>query len=226
MKQINKFKYTDLGIGVIFTLLLISLGVVFTINFRPLYYFDINFLNIDSSSGMSRQEIINNYDALIDYSSPFFQGELHLPTLPSSPAGIQHFEEVKDIFILFYILGLFTLIATIIIVIYKFKKNDYSFLWVSSVTSIVLPTLIGLLLFIDFDTTFRVFHEIFFDNDYWLFDPVTDPIIRILPDTFFLHSALLVIFIVLLGSLILYLTYRKMKNHRSIKYRKNRGLKI
>lgn len=38
---------------------------------------------------------------------------------------------------------------------------------------------------IDFTACFTVFHEIFFTNDLWIFDPQTDYMIRMLPEGFF-----------------------------------------
>jgi integral membrane protein (TIGR01906 family) len=222
----KRFKITDLLIGIIFTLLFISIAVVITINFRPLYYMDINRLNIEADSGIPKNVIIENYDALIDYSSPFFKDDLVFPTLTASESGLQHFTEVKNIFTSLYFLGAITLILGIIIIIYKSKKNDYSYLLVSSITAIVLPLLLGFYLFLDFDRAFVIFHKIFFKNDYWLFDPSTDPVITILPDTYFLHCALLIILLVLLFSIIFIAVYLWKKRHLSIKYRKNKGLKF
>ena len=71
--MVKAFKKSDILIGLVFFLLFISIGVVFTINFRPLYYLDIKLLNIPESSGYSKEEIIANYNALIDYSSPFLR---------------------------------------------------------------------------------------------------------------------------------------------------------
>lgn len=54
--------------------------------------------------------------------------------------------------------------------------------------SIALGVFLGLLLFlgvafaIDFTACFTVFHEIFFTNDLWLFDPSVDYMIRMLPE--------------------------------------------
>ncbi|CRZ35061.1 integral membrane protein (TIGR01906 family) [Herbinix hemicellulosilytica] len=226
MLRLRRFKKTDLLIGVVFFLLLLSVGVVFTVNFRPLYYLDVKLLKIPETSGYPKEEIIANYNALIDYSSPFYRGSLSFPTLDASPSGIQHFKEVKDIFTLFYILAAITLIAAVIIIIYKSRKRDFSYLAVSSLVSCLLPVIIALLLAIDFDTAFIIFHKIFFNNDYWIFDPITDPVINILPATFFLHCALLIIFIILLGSLIMYIIYLCLKRRSGIKYRKIRGLKL
>jgi integral membrane protein (TIGR01906 family) len=222
----RRFKITDLLIGIVFTLLFISIGVVFTVNFRPLYYMDIKLLHIEATSGFVRDEIIKNYNALIDYSSPFFHGPLVFPTLTASESGLSHFAEVKTLFTDFYILGAITLILGIIIIIYKSKIKDYSYLLVSAITAIVLPLLLGLFMSIDFDRTFILFHKIFFSNNDWLFDPVTDPVINILPDTFFMHCALLIILTVLLFCFAFLLVYFVKRKHFSIKYRKNKGLKL
>lgn len=226
MNQLKRFKFTDILIGIIFTLLFISFGVIITINFRPLYYMDINLLNIEESSGYDRDIILDNYNALIDYSSPFFQSELSFPTLEASDSGIQHFKEVKNIFTFFYILGAITLIAGIAILIYKARNNDFGYLFVSSITAIALPMLMGLFILIDFDKTFTLFHKLFFKNDYWIFDPTTDPVIKILPEAFFLHCAIMIILFVLLGSLLLFWVYRKKKRESGIHFRKNKGLKL
>ncbi len=224
----NKFKITDFFIGIIFTLLFISLAVIITINFRPLYYMDIKFLNIEATSGLDKNEILANYNALIDYSSPFFRGDLVFPTLSASESGLSHFVEVKNIFISFYLLGAVTLILGIIIILHKSRNKDYSYLLVSAITAIVLPILLGLLMSINFDRTFILFHKLFFNNNDWLFDPTTDPVITILPDTFFMHCAILIILIVLLCSIIFLLIYVHFHKKRryGIKYRKSRGLKL
>ncbi len=222
----RRFKITDIFIGVLFTLLFISIAVVITINFRPLYYLDINLLHIEQNSGFSREIIKENYDALIDYSSPFFSGELKFPTLAASESGLIHFEEVKNIFTAFYILGAITLILGIIIIVQKAKNKDNSYLLVSAITSVVLPLFLALFLSIDFDRTFVLFHKLFFNNNYWLFDPATDPVITILPDTFFLHCAVMIIALVVLMSLAFLGVYLYKRKHTGLRYRKNKGLKF
>lgn len=201
----------DLGIGILFTLFLISLGLIIAINLRFLYYADIKWFNLEENSGLSYQTIKENYDALINYCSPFYQGDLIFPSLAASASGISHFAEVKVIFNAFYIIFAIATIALTAILILKLKKGQYRFLLVSSITSVVLPLFVLGACAIDFDTTFLLFHKIAFRNDDWLFDPTTDPIITLLPENFFLQCALVIVAIVLLGSLILYLIYRHYK---------------
>ncbi|MDD3174262.1 MAG: TIGR01906 family membrane protein [Herbinix sp.] len=222
----RRFKLSDLFIGIIFTLLFISLAVIITINFRPLYYMDIKLLNIEATSGLAKDEIIKNYNALIDYSSPLFQGNLVFPTLAASRSGLSHFAEVKNLFTDFYIIGAMALILGIIIMVKKSKNKDYNYLFVSAITAIVLPIILGFFMSLDFDRTFILFHKLFFNNNNWLFDPITDPVINILPDTFFMHCAILILLIVILFSIIFLTVYFLKKKRFSIKYRKNKGLKL
>lgn len=224
--MIHRLKFTDFLIGIVLTLLLISISVIITINFRPLYYLDVGILNIEETSGYDKAEILENYNALIDYSFPFFRGKLEFPTLEASEAGLQHFKEVKNIFTAFYLLGAITLLIAVCIIIYKRKKRDISYLKASSLTAILLPSILGVLIMLNFDRAFVIFHKIFFKNDLWLFDPSTDPVIKILPDTFFLHCAVMIILLVILGSLCLYLIYHFLKKRAGIRYRKLPDIKL
>lgn len=50
--------------------------------------------------------------------------------------------------------------------------------------------LLGIAVARDFNAVFTKFHEIFFDNDLWLFDPATDYMIRMLPEGLFFDMVL------------------------------------
>lgn len=202
----RKIKVTDIIIGIIFTLFIISFGVITTLNFRCLYYLDIDLLNIVHRSGLDKETIIKNYNALIDYNSPLFKGDLKLPDFSSSLGGLQHFVDVKNIFTAFYAIAGTTLILCGMIIIYKKAKKDYSYLKVSAITVLIIPVIALIACVINFDATFVIFHKIFFRNDLWIFNPSTDPVITILPDTFFLHALIFLILFIFLGSLILFLT--------------------
>ena len=66
------------------TLCILSAAIVFTLNFRPLYYMDIHHFNLPENTGYSEEEIRENYDTLIDYNSVFYREELEFPTLTMS----------------------------------------------------------------------------------------------------------------------------------------------
>ena len=87
--------FSNIVLAVALVLFIISAAVVFTLNFRPLYYFDVDHLNITAMSGLPREEILQNYNVLIDYNSIFGTKVLNFPTLAMSESGRIHFEEVK-----------------------------------------------------------------------------------------------------------------------------------
>ena len=76
--------------------------------------------------------------------------------------------------------------------------------------------LIALLAALDFDGAFTVFHSIFFPGkDNWLFDPVTDPVILILPEAFFRNCAIAIVMVLLTVCIMLVVTGRKRPSCRS-----------
>lgn len=188
-------------------LFIISAAVVVTLNFRPLYYFDIDFLDIPACSGLSREEIVQNYNALIGYNSIFGAKELVFPTLTMSETGRIHFEEVKNVFVLFEITMIVSgLLSAAGIVYRRFRKNS-GYLLLAGILTVGIPAVLAVLIALNWSSVFILFHKIVFNNDYWIFDPATDPVIMILPDTFFMHCALLILALVVLGSAVCLLLY-------------------
>ena len=148
-----------------------------------------------------------NYDALIDYNVPGGSAKLMFPTMPMSESGRKHFEEVKDIFLAMQwvavlglaVFGIYLLRdavrtgkmreAAAFHAAHTLRLRYRWMLWsvwlAAGIGGIVLLAVI-----IDWENAFTLMHKIFFDNDDWLFNPQTDPIITILPDTFFMHCGL------------------------------------
>lgn len=199
---------SDIGIGLLFFIFFATLGTVFVLNFGALYRFDVKHLNIEATSGFSYEVIMENYNALMAYCSPFFFGKLEFPSLAASTNGLSHFAEVKVIFNACYILMTVSFILLCIIVVRKRNNKDYRYLRTASITSIAIPLLVGLGILINFNNVFVLFHKLFFRNDDWIFDPATDPVINILPYEYFMHCAIVIISVVILGSLALFLSYK------------------
>ena len=189
-------------------LFIISAAVTITLNFRPLFYFDIDYLDIEAHSGFSKEDIRKNYDALIDYNSMLNHDTLEFPTLPMSEGGRIHFEEVKQIFVaieyIFIASGIIGL-AFLLLLICKFK--EFLFLKLAAILTIAIPAVLAILISINWEAAFVTFHHIFFNNDYWLFYPDKDPVILMLPDEFFFHCAAMTLILVILGSLISFMIY-------------------
>lgn len=188
----------NLLFSLLLMLLFISFSVVVTLNFRPLYYFDINYLDIPACSGMEEAVIRENYDVLIDYNSMFYDGELEFPSLVMSESGRIHFQEVKNIFVgLQYLLIVDFLICAVLLV-FHIRRKSFAFLKPAGIITIVIPAVLGSLIALNWNWVFVTFHHIVFNNDYWIFDSVTDPVINILPDVFFMHCAVMILVLVVL----------------------------
>ena len=204
--------WAQAGLALVLTLAIIGSSVVGTLAFRPLYYHDMETLGISAYSGYSEAEIRENYDALIDYNMAWKDGNLEFPTLPMSETGKIHFEEVKEIFDLFKYLAVFCGLFGVAGIVFMAKKKEYRYLKMTAIVSCGLPVVLGILVALFWDQVFVIFHELFFNNDYWIFDYRTDPIILLLPDEFFMHCALWIFGGVLFGAAVClgsYLVLRK-----------------
>lgn len=206
-----KSKLTKLTLSIILTLTIISLAVVLTLACKPLYYLDIHALHIPETTGCTISEIKANYNAVIDYCLSFGNAPLEFPTFPMSEGGRIHFEEVKNIFNLFKYMVIGGTLASTAGILWMRRKHCYGYLKLTAILTVALPAVIGAAVALNWDWTFAAFHELAFNNDYWLFDPATDPIINILPDAYFLHCAVMILVLVILGSLICGLIYRRVQ---------------
>ena len=206
-----KIKAWSILLSLILTLTLISLAVVLTLACKPLYYLDIHALHIPETTGYTISEIKANYDAVIDYSLSFGKVPLEFPTFPMSEGGRIHFEEVKNIFNLFKYMAIFGTLTGAAGILRQCRKQSYGYLKLTAILTVALPAVIGATVALNWDWTFAAFHELAFNNDYWLFDPATDPVINILPDAYFLHWAVMILVLVILGSLICGLIYRRVQ---------------
>ncbi len=196
-----KHKITDCFLAVSGMIFIISAAVIFTVAFRPLYYMDIDVLHIPESSGYSKEEILENYNELIDYNLSPKQDKLEFPTLPMSEGARIHFREVKEIFQGFLKALILSALIFLPCFFFRLRKRDVHYLRLTGVMTIGLPLLLGTVIAVNWERAFILFHELVFSNDYWLFDPTTDPIIDCLPDAFFFHCAIMILTLILVASI-------------------------
>lgn len=112
------------------------------------------------------------------------------------------FMKIDYLFYISSIIGLITLY-------YLIKHKNFSILKYSSITLLTIPILLFSTLFVNFDNAFTLFHKIFFNNDYWIFDVEKDPIIKILPEEFFLHCAILINILIVFFSMLCWIIYKR-----------------
>ena len=210
----KRFSLPAVFLGLCGMVFFLSLSVTLTLNARFLYYMDIDALAADT--GMKAAEIRENYDALIDYNSITGPEILTFPTLPMSETGRVHFEEVKVLFVgLEYACIVSGLLFAAGAVWLLKKKKDPRFLFYAWLFGTVIPALAALLAAVNWDWFFTAFHHVMFRNNYWIFDASTDPIILLLPDTYFLKCLVVIIVLMLLFVQGCGLLYRRLRPRRN-----------
>ncbi|RYL93852.1 TIGR01906 family membrane protein [Sporolactobacillus sp. THM7-4] len=197
------YRIFQFALSLSIALFIICASVLLTLLFKPLYYFDIQYLNIEHLSNMNRSIIIENYDYMIHFLINPVPQEFHLPSLNYSRHGQVHFQDVKKIFTFIDLLLILTGMFSASGIYFNIKNKNFQFLKSASAALILFTIVPSILFLLDFNTAFIMFHQLFFRNNYWVFDPATDPVITILPETFFLHAALLVLGLIFTGILAL-----------------------
>lgn len=170
---------------------IITLAIALTIWAIPLFKFSLQHLHVPERVGMSFESIMENYRVLLSYLHFPWIDQLVLPDFPVSTSGAFHFYEVKLLFYLNYGLLFLSMIGSFF---YLRKLKEIQGFWRLRPVfrlAIIIPFLLVFVLALDFDWLFVKFHEIAFNNDAWLFNPTTDPIINVLTQEFFMYSFML-----------------------------------
>ncbi len=200
---------TNLLVALVGFLFIFSLSVVLVLNLRTIYYFDIRYQQLEQATGLSEETIRENYDTLIDYNLLTKRvKKLEFPDFPMSEHGRIHFAEVKRIFLMIQWLCIVSGVILVISLFKKLRRRDYGSLKLMSILTFLVPVVLGVSAALNWNDFFIKFHELFFKNNYWIFDPVTDPVIRILPDAFFFHCAVMILLFLVLGCVLTGAMYR------------------
>ena len=192
-------------IGLLLLVFMTALAVGLLLSNNLLYRLDMALLDIPETSGLPEEVILRNYNAVKNYLSPFSNDDFVMPDLPASVEGVNHFGDAKAVINALYIAGGVSLVLIVLLMLVFRKRMGVKTLRSAAVTSFLVPLAAGTAALADFDSFFVIFHEIFFRNDDWLFDPFTDPVINILPIEYFLHCAITIAIMWLLGSLFFFI---------------------
>ena len=185
--------------SIVLALFLLSTAITFVIFFEPLFRGVILLFGLEQHSGISTATLMENYHVLISYLTRPWIKELVMPDFPSSPQGLFHFEEVKRLFMVNFVIAVISTIVSLVL-IRRFKKERKLFLLLTPLKGILYATLLFVVCLVSFfDVIFVKFHELFFHNSAWIFDPRLDPIIEVLPEEFFMICFLIVFLWLIFG---------------------------
>lgn len=181
-------------------LFLLSASISVPLLVRPFYWLHIAPLHLEWRSGLSRAEIRQAYAQMMDYCLGL-RKDFSAGVLPFSAEGADHFADVRALFLLDLTVLICSAVVLIVIFVYcrykavqmyRFKGHGPAF-WACINLGVVFA-LIGSAASLNFHQAFIIFHAVFFPGkDNWLFDPATDPIILLLPQTFFRNCGILIL---------------------------------
>ena len=158
-----------------------------------LYPLEISCLGLEKVVYMKSSQIQHNFNRLMLYLTSPFHWQLAMPDFPSSKDGLHHFEQVKWLFHLAQVCFLLTLPSFLLFMRNSIQKG-YGILYKQALKiAALIPIILTLIaVAIGFDSFFTLFHQVLFAGDEtWLFNPYTNSVIYILPETFFLHCFIL-----------------------------------
>lgn len=172
-------------------LAIISLVIFLTINSVWLYWLNVKLGHLSKIVQLSTSRIVQNYLQLLGYLQLPWVTKLDMLDFPTSPSGLQHFIDVKHLFLLNNGVLIVTIWPAIRFLRTLSAKKMMWKLIRPFQTAAIVPLLAGLLMLVNFNQFFIDFHKILFRNSDWLFDPRFDPVILVLPETFFSQCFLL-----------------------------------
>lgn len=196
-------RFFSVVIALCAALLILAGSIAAPILLRPFYYRQIDALGIPERTGYSRETIREAYDEMLDFcvlGTPFGTGSLKW-----SESGRSHFADVAVLFRLDFAVGGAALAGLLICLALSRRRGlrprrllgRGPGFWAGALLAACFLVTAALAA-ADFDRAFVVFHAIFFPGkENWLFDPMTDEIINILPQTFFMNCAILIVAVLL-----------------------------
>ncbi len=194
--------------------LLLAVSIRIAANSAELYRYGFNKYDISEETGLSTEELNKVITGLISY---FNSGEEYISLTVIKDGKTftlfneretGHLKDVKALFKLDYRLLTGTFIYAFLYVFLSFmlrqdnRRVMQGLIWGSGLTLALLAA-IGLIVLVDFNWFFYQFHLISFANDLWLLDPMTDYLIMLFPQGFWLDATLFVAFLTVAMALVL-----------------------
>ena len=192
-------------------LFILCASIFLVLLMKPLYSLDVKLLKIPETSGYAADVCIKNFSVLIDYNMFWGPKTLVFPDFPMSENAAIHFMEVKRIFVAAEITALVS--AALLAAGYPLARKWKAFKWLPGgiILTLAMVAVVGFGCAFFWEKTFVLMHHILFKNDFWLFDPSTDPVIRILPDQVFLHLGAAIMILMVIFMVLAWFLYRANK---------------
>lgn|GEM_PF-387852 len=171
--------------GVLLALWIIIV-MVLVVTFLPWFYDAVTVrFGVPELTGLSASLCQENYHQIVSYLSVFHTGPLQTTSFTFSKSAAIHFADVRHVFLVMQVLAVILPVVMYALVRHSVREGRLLWTRVAVWVMIVPGGLTAILALSSFDTAFTLMHKILFHNDYWLFNPVTDPSINLFPEALF-----------------------------------------
>jgi len=189
-------------------LFFIALNVRVLTNSQTFYEWGFGANNVEQRTGLDDSALTSAASQIIDY----FGNDKEFLDLRVDFEGreiemfnereITHMSDVKDVMTVMFNAVWVTGAMVVIVVAGGFFLLGRGFLpmlrsgimW-STIAGLSVAALFGLATLIDFNTTFQLFHEVVFRNDFWKLNPSQSLLLRLFPQGFWFAATLLLVVI-------------------------------
>ena len=187
-------------------LFFISLNVRLMANSQTFYEWGFNTHNVERRTGLDDKALASAANQIIDY---FGNDEEFLDVQVISDGSeidlfnqreITHMSDVKQVmrmmFNAFWVAG--AIIAVVVIAGFILLRMKFlpllraGIVW-STIAGLAAAAVFGVATLIDFNTTFRIFHEVVFRNDFWKLNPSQSNLLRLFPEGFWFSATLVLV---------------------------------
>lgn len=189
---------------VLFPLAVLLLATWLVSGFKPYYHYQFEKNQISQVTGIEADDLRGVIDRLSGYVVGRYETLNQVVVIKGQDELIYGEREVRhmvDVRHLFDLLRGFVMAYGVLLVVaslyegHKGRGKAYG-LYLSAYGlwgTIVLIASLGIMVVLDFSKYFVIFHELLFTNDMWLLDPRTDVLIQMLPESFFMETALVIL---------------------------------
>lgn len=208
-------------IAILGFILLISTNIILVFKTPALFSYFASKNNLALSLGLTKEALLSDYTAIIDYITNPFIYKLNFKNFTLSSNGAFHFFEVKKIFFVLLIISFCILVFFFVLFLYKkfifsekthissLKKDLLKTKKTFNYISLTIASFLILIFFINFNAAFNSFHELIFNNDFWMFNSTTDSIIMALPEEYFMFCAFAIVILFIIEMIVINLILKR-----------------
>ena len=216
--------FNSLIVTFLIPILIVTSVGSFVINLPLLYEYGFERYEISEYTGIDKSELMSAANQIRNYFNndkewitiQVTKNNIFFPNLFNSKE-ILHMKDVKQLINLVFFYQKISVLLIIVVTfftllfgsLYSLKNLLHSISRGAILTLLIFGALVMGSLF-GFDKLFIYFHEISFNNDFWILDPRTDYLIAMFPQGFFFDTTMLIGFLIILFAILVWLIPQKI----------------